>query len=140
MVVDRKKIKVVDTTEDRTSAQNSVDVNSFAQLFHDMVPQLAQLVTDQVNTSYQHPTLETAPDFVGGKPAKSVIPAKEPTGSRRVPVKRLPAWNLEPDLHTFGPYFKAAGVVYTPQDISTLARAIPDVCLFPFHLFIYIYA
>ena len=82
---------------------------------------------------YHHSVLATNPSFTTGTPASSLIPEKEPTGSRRVPVKRLPAWTLEPDLQTFGPFIKAAGVVYSPSDLSTFARAIPDVSTFICH-------
>lgn len=78
---------------------------------------------------YEHPTLATAPQFLSGLPASTLIPKKEPAGSRRVNVKRLPTWHLEPGLETFGPYVKKAGIAYTLQDLSILARALPDVSL-----------
>lgn len=103
------------------------NLSSFAHLFVEMVPQLSQLLTALGEVPYSHPTLATAPEFRSGLPAKDLIPAKEPNNARRVQVKCLPAWKLEPDLYAFGPYFKKAGVVYSPQDLSILARAIPDV-------------
>lgn len=98
-----------------------------AHLFAEVGPQMSRILSALGEVPYNHPMLATAPGFSPGIPAKDVIPEKEPTGSRRVLVKRLPAWRLEPDLEAFGPYVKKAGIGYTPSDLSTLARALPDV-------------
>lgn len=108
-----------------------------SSLFVQLVPQMSRFLTTLGEVPYEHPSLATNPDFLSGTPAKSLIPSKEPTGSRRVPIKRPPAWKLEPDLQAFGPYFKAAGVTYSPQDLSTLARAVPDVCFYFVFIFIF---
>lgn len=131
----------VSTTHKRSKADGDSDVTevAVARILEQLGPHISQLAAVGASTAYAHPSLYTVPDFVGGVPAKTVIPTKEPSGSRRIPVKRLPAWQLEPDLKTFGPYFKAAGTVYTPRDISTLARAIPDVSVFIFILILFLF-
>lgn len=123
-----KKQKLVEPTAAAPSLP-PLDIGAYSSLVDklvQLVPQLAQMSSSS-GVSYSHHSLATSEDFRVGLPAQDFIPAKEPTGSRRVHVKRLPAWTLEPELKTFGPYFKANGVDYSPADISTLARSIPDV-------------
>lgn len=122
-----KRVKLDDGLTEAESKVPVLDLASVAHLFAEVGPQMSRILAALGEVPYNHPTLTTAPGFSPGIPAKGVIPEKEPTGSRRVLVKRLPAWRLEPDLESFGPYVKKGGVGYTPSDLSTLARALPDV-------------
>lgn len=119
------------------------DIEDTAQFdtigYHDMLssqigqllPLLSQYHSKHTSGAlYLHPSLATSEDFKLGKPAHSVIPKKDSPGSRKIRVKRLPAWKLEPELNFFGPYYQANGIDYSPSDISTLARSIPDVSVF----------
>ena len=107
----------------------SPDIPAFNALLAKLLPQLSQVITTGFGLPYTHSILATTIDFRLGTPADSVIPSKEPSRLHRIPIKQLSAWTIKPDLKTFGPYFKSAGVDYSPLHISTLAHAIPDVHL-----------
>lgn len=122
-----KKRKAADRSADAEAGAEPPDLASCAQALVELAPQMVRLLSVMGSVPYDHPTLATAPDFLSGLPASTLMPKKEPAGSRRVNVKRLPAWNLEPGLETFGPYVKKAGVAYSLKDLSIFARALPDV-------------
>lgn len=125
----RAKANKVSESADPGADNASFDLASCAAMFVDLVPQMSRLIATLGEVPYEHPALATNPGFKSGIPAKTMIPVKESTASRRVLVKRAPAWKLVPDVQSFGPYFKAGGISYSPQDLSSLARAVPDVSL-----------
>lgn len=122
-----KKRRATEAPAEVDTEVDGSDLASCAQALIALAPQMVQLLSTMGAVPYEHPTLITAPEFLTGLPAKALMPKKEPTGSRRVNVKRMPTWKLEPGLETFGPFIKKAGISYTLQDLSVLARALPDV-------------
>lgn len=120
-------VEGIEDTAKFDSGHNDMISSQLGQL----LPLLSQLHSTASNAVYLHPSLATSKDFKLSKPAHTVIPEKDTSGPRKIRVKRRPTWNLETELTLFGAYYQANGIDYSPSDISTLARSIPDVSLCP---------
>lgn len=127
-----KKVRLAESSPEAVTSP-TVSVDDYQGVMGELgvlLTKVAQFQSGTLGQPYLHPSLTTSDSFKLGQPAHTIIPDKDTVGSRKIRVKRLPFWPVEPELASFGPYFQANGVDYSPNDISTLARSIPDVSPF----------